>query len=710
MTVLTLLPGGPASGWISTTEFPDVHATRFAGQRDLPWSAFVQGLQDLPPSPKNKAPLIKLARFSGQRTPNRCLRDDAYVLALFGIEGDYDAGEIAPEEALGRLERHNLRACIVTTHSHTPTAPRWRVFAPLSRVHPPCDHARLVARLNGALDGILASESFNLSQSYYIGPPPGGEYTVLHTFGDVEEGYFLDEADELDVFAEGPAKPKQEGPSVGKLNADLCAAKAKGLKLSHLGAGKWSVTCPWEAEHTTPANGSDTAYFEPHTNGFAGAGFRCLHGHCTGRDIGDFRRAVGIGAGPAADAPQPDATLLLPSNPPELARLPHGLGVLQDYVHGRMLYPCPHTAGVIAFALVTTTAQRNVTVASFAGLGLNEYFVVLAPTSRGKEDLRGPFPALHEALRKEVLEVAYLPAIHHAMPASQQALHQLLEQDPSALVLADEFAEWLAHTSTDPHKQAALGHAMQAYNRALGTLAAPHAVTREYQPVKHPRLSILATSTPERLLEAANRGHADSGAYNRLFLFAADLERIPKRYEGQRYTPSEAEVSVLRWIGNLPPTRMDFAPDAWRFFCEHDAEVIEPLKFDDPHLAGRLSEQAIKMAAAVALSDRRITIEADDLRIAFAIREGIYQRVRALATHDGSLDGLHASGAALKQVQKLFERHPELYLSRLSTLSRRYAALSVQEQTVVIRALESAGICERQAERKGLLVSLVCGK
>ncbi|MCC5794954.1 MAG: hypothetical protein JJT85_09490, partial [Chromatiales bacterium] len=186
-----------------------------------------------------------------------------------------------------------------------------------------------------------------------------------------------------------------------------------------------------------------------------------------------------------------------------------------------------------------------------------------------------------------------------------------------------------------------------------------------------------------------------------------NLERLPKRYSGQRYRPTPAEVDVLDWIGKLPPTAMRFDEDAWQLFCEHDAAVIEQLKFDDPHLAGRLSEQAIKIAAYLALSDQRIRISAQDMTIAFAIREGLYYRVRALATHDGSLDGLHATGAALAQVQGLFERHSGIYLSRLTTMSRRYAALSVAEQQAVIRALISAGIAEHHETRKGFLVSLV---
>ncbi|WP_077243490.1 AAA family ATPase [Thioalkalivibrio halophilus] len=101
------------------------------------------------------------------------------------------------------------------------------------------------------------------------------------------------------VFPPLPREESSEKPALGDLNADMQAAHAKGLEPHHLGGGKWSIRCPWEAEHTTPGNGSDSVYWEPYTGGFKGGGFKCLHAHCTDRTIRDFRAAVG--------APEPDA-------------------------------------------------------------------------------------------------------------------------------------------------------------------------------------------------------------------------------------------------------------------------------------------------------------------------------------------------------------------------------------------------------------------
>jgi len=49
------------------------------------------------------------------------------------------------------------------------------------------------------------------------------------------------------------------------------------------------VRCPWVHEHTGGDEGG-TAYFEPSAqNGFAG-GFKCLHAHCSGRNVADLHK------------------------------------------------------------------------------------------------------------------------------------------------------------------------------------------------------------------------------------------------------------------------------------------------------------------------------------------------------------------------------------------------------------------------------------
>jgi hypothetical protein len=193
------------------TAFPDNKAQGATLVKST-WPELVEKLRRMPPQPvKDESPMLKLAMFGLKRSPKNSLRSDPNVLRVTGLEGDYDAEEITPEEAVRRLERHHIRAVVVTSWSHRPEAPRWRVYAPLSQETDPSERGKMLARLNGALWGILAGESFTLSQSYYVGGRPGGEYRVLTTFDDAEEGFCIDELDELDAIAVYPARKNGTG-------------------------------------------------------------------------------------------------------------------------------------------------------------------------------------------------------------------------------------------------------------------------------------------------------------------------------------------------------------------------------------------------------------------------------------------------------------------------------------------------------------------
>lgn len=397
---------------------------------------------------------------------------------------------------------------------------------------------------------------------------------------------------------------------------------------------------------------------------------------------------------------------LLPDFPEELIALPHGLGDIQAWIYGRMIYPSQATAGITAMATLTAFAQSHITVDSFGGLGLNEQYLVLAPTGMGKEDLRSPVTVLADEVG--VRPRLNLSRVQWSVPSSLQGLHALLESHAAQFFLSDEFAEWLAQTGHDPHKQAALGYMMQLYTKALATVNAPAAVTRSYGPVKNPRVSVLATSTPDRILETMTLSHADSGAYNRWVIFVAEQERLAKRYTGLEFEPPQNVIELVGKVAAYPETQMMFSKDAWRYFMDRDSKVIEPLKFEDNHLAGRLSEQAIKMAALVALSDLRIEITADDLRIAYAVREGLYHRVRVLADYDGAISGMHVTGQALEQVRGVLRRHKSIRKCHLANFSRKYKGLSVQERNAVLAALYDSGEIADVKDHKGLLASQIC--
>ncbi|MCX7168617.1 MAG: phage/plasmid primase, P4 family [Rhodocyclales bacterium] len=197
--------------------FPDVKAESIT-RKEMCWGDIVSVLM----APKERAskedcPLLKLATFGDKRTGKNCLRSDGNMLAVFGIEGDYDGEEVSVDEATARLAKHGIEALIYTSASHGVVAPprsnggpRWRVLAPLSQAHSPDERRRLVAMLNYALDGILASESFTPSQTYYFGRVRGVEYEARHVAGQA--------IDQLDLVLDeiyATSGQKEKAPSTG---------------------------------------------------------------------------------------------------------------------------------------------------------------------------------------------------------------------------------------------------------------------------------------------------------------------------------------------------------------------------------------------------------------------------------------------------------------------------------------------------------------
>lgn len=128
------------------------------------------------------------------KTDKGSLRNDANVIAISGVEGDYDDERMTVGEAVERLEKAGVSALVYTSPSHTEDTPRWRVLCPTSTELPPDRREHLVGRVNGVLGGVFSGESFTLSQSFYFGSV---NRSPSHR-AEIVEGQPIDLCDELD--------------------------------------------------------------------------------------------------------------------------------------------------------------------------------------------------------------------------------------------------------------------------------------------------------------------------------------------------------------------------------------------------------------------------------------------------------------------------------------------------------------------------------
>jgi hypothetical protein len=118
---------------------------------------------------KSQLPWLKLALFGCIKTVRGCLRHDANVLAISGVEGDYDGGTTSFEDAVRVLRHARLAALVYTSPSFAEDRPKWRVLCPFAATHAPAERDFLLARLAGLFGGIFSQESWTLSQSYFFG-------------------------------------------------------------------------------------------------------------------------------------------------------------------------------------------------------------------------------------------------------------------------------------------------------------------------------------------------------------------------------------------------------------------------------------------------------------------------------------------------------------------------------------------------------------
>lgn len=227
-------------------------------------------LDDLGDGPGAKLPL----RHADRLPPSALIETSpANFQAWLFLEPDADTDtRDAAERLIGRMIRDGLTAN---------TDPG---MAGVNR------YGRLPVGINGKAKYLQEGRPFRVRLAHWNPERRYRVATVAHAFG-------------LDLTPE----PQQPRPSVTLGDAhrriDGFAAllellAARGHYLAPLGEGRHAIRCPWIDQHTDRAE-SGTALLEPSPANNWRGGFRCWHGHCERRGIGDVYRFL-IGSARAA--------------------------------------------------------------------------------------------------------------------------------------------------------------------------------------------------------------------------------------------------------------------------------------------------------------------------------------------------------------------------------------------------------------------------
>ena len=233
-------------------------------------------------------------KTNGDGRAHRCMDD---VLPRCWIPFDLDAGCIADMEMLLALNLFLMRYQGVgwLTHTHKPETPRARIILAVDRDLTRDEGMRLGIAFEGefrkAVPGLGTFDRgvYRGEQPVYC-PPVGAEAFLFDG-----ESVCADEvlANAPEIPPEGSSK-SERAEQASITDPVLKWLYERGMVLGKADAGKFSITCPFESNHSSKTSDSATVYFLPHFGGVKYGKFHCFHVHCANRAQKDYLRALGL--------------------------------------------------------------------------------------------------------------------------------------------------------------------------------------------------------------------------------------------------------------------------------------------------------------------------------------------------------------------------------------------------------------------------------
>jgi hypothetical protein len=543
---------------IAFTTFDSKSAQKKA-QHECAWVQIISVLKDPPKcDTKDQAPWIKMATFGEQRTDKNCLRSNDNILEITGLEGDYDGEEMSPEEAIARLEKAQIGGVVYTSASHTAYKPRWRVLVPLSKPYPKTARNALMARLNGALGGVLSGESFTLSQSYYFGRINGSDYKCLVTFNDPDAGQYIDQLDELDDLAIGKRQSRSNelyGASHGWANtpawqqAEIAVDRMGRLLCT--GDGRRDLMKSYIASRSVKGLQADEIralcaafaekFFDP-GDPLDEKNIADIIDYFTSRDAKNNAAGDSIPdlAGDEAQ-PENDTDAMFP---------PPFRGVMQDVVEAALAASTkPQPSLCVLSALIGMAASCNGVYGLPSGMRLNLFGCGVAGTGEGKEHPRSIATSLTKAANGALI----------GKPASGPGLEDNLTSNTGTLIALDEIAHFFAAINSGkapPHLIDLAGTLLQLFSSSRADYTTRVRATQgggtASRTLAHPMVSLLGFATPEKLGEAMSVSNIEDGLLGR-FLFAFGQSGVVPRRITHSWQMPESVTSSAHAVGLALP-------------------------------------------------------------------------------------------------------------------------------------------------------------
>jgi hypothetical protein len=649
----------PARPWKkSPVKTPAIHISFFQNfaassisVKELSLSDLAKLILNTTAPSKDKLPWLKLAKFGDKRSPKNSLRYDANVLCITGIETDYDGGVLSLDAAAGIIKTANLQALLYTSPSHTEDKPRWRILLPTSKDLAPSTRAKLVARINGLFDGVLASESFVLSQAYYFGSINSNPaHQAICT-----QGNYIDLRDDLDAAAITNVNPYEAHTPAEELQAEDPALIAIAMSVlpnedvpqpeyNRIGMACWAAS-----------NGSQ-AGFEAF-DAWARKSKK-YHGGTAKRWKHYFRSPPDrIGAGTLffmadeinphwRDSNKPELTqlgeqlasqlllpkvielpepslpdLLLPKElPPHLLNVPGLVGEIAQWINETAIYPQPALSLGAALTVVGTAAGRHIAGPTRSGTHL--YIIGIARTGTGKNH---PLSQIATLMSAANMHAHIGPSQFISMPA----VINFLKREPLSVCAMDEFGAFLKRVNNkraSGFEGAVSSVLRQAWGSSFTKMTTPEWAQTPSQQIESPAMSIFGVSTVKEFYDSLEGADIVNGILNR-FLIIETSERPEQRAPLSNpnevpETISQQLLAIYARLGGAMNKQSTTKPQYVKLEISPTAEKIRMAFVNKLHKRGdadeevgallaRTAEIAIRLATIVAVGQGVDCIEAD---------------------------------------------------------------------------------------------------
>lgn len=396
--------------------------------------------------------------------------------------------------------------------------------------------------------------------------------------------------------------------------------------------------------------------------------------------------------------PKPQAPVLCSSKQdlaPEFLYVPGFLGDYTRHIMETSRYPSAELAFAGALAALAVLTGRKVKDDSIFATRTNIYILVSAPSGAGKEHPRKKNKELFDTiLARDLLGP-------EKIASTAGLVAWLVAQNPTLLQL-DEVGYLFNATRNmrSPHLTSLPGEMMSLYSSSGSHwMGAAYADVDKIKQIDDPHLSILGSSTPDKLWDGLSTESVSDGLLGRCMLF--DVEKSPQLRRDTKSNPVPAEVVGFAnawWTsnpggGNLAPSPCvaRYTPEARSRFDDHEDGIEERSSHDgdrDRPIWRRAAERTAKLALLLACSRQvpeEIEISLQDVDTAIRISNWMTRRLVKKATHSVAEN---ETERASQRVLRIIQETPGIAKSQLC---RKTRWLKAREQNEILQNLQDAG-------------------